>query len=88
MISFIERTMIVPEVHSVLCNVCGREVAKNAIGYFEDYLSLTKDWGFHSPFDGEAHEIELCVDCYTAWTKSFEIPPSVVSKHEMVNRYA
>lgn len=78
MISFIERTTILPQIHSVLCNVCGREVAKNEIGYFEDYLSLSKDWGFHSPYDGEAHKIELCVDCYKTWTSSFEIPPDVV----------
>ena len=75
--AFLERPVMLPELDAVHCNVCGKEVEKNAIGYFEDHVSLTKSWGFHSPYDGEAHAIDLCVDCYKDWTSRFEIPPQV-----------
>jgi len=61
----------------VRCNVCGREVIKDASGYFEDHISLTKAWGYHSPYDGEIHGIDICIDCYQSWIATFEIPPEV-----------
>ena len=75
--AFLEIPTIKNQLETVHCNVCGKEVTKNQVGYFEDHISLTKNWGFHSPYDGEAHEIDLCVDCYSAWTARFEIPPHV-----------
>ncbi|MCL1786562.1 MAG: hypothetical protein FWG38_01135 [Defluviitaleaceae bacterium] len=61
----------------VCCNQCGRGIEKDATGYVEDYILLTKDWGYHSPYDGESHTINLCVDCYKDWTQHFTIPPQV-----------
>ena len=75
--TLVDRPVMQPEVDSVKCNLCGRNVEKNAAGYFEDHISLTKMWGYHSPFDGEAHAIDLCVDCYKGWTSQFEIPPQI-----------
>jgi len=75
--TFENRQAMVPELAAVRCNLCGRDVEKNSVGYLEDHISLTKMWGYHSPYDGEAHEIDLCVDCYDGWTKQFEIPPQV-----------
>lgn len=65
------------EPEAIRCNLCGRYVEKNQIGYFEDHISVTKMWGYHSPYDGEAHAIDLCVDCYENWTRKFQIPPKV-----------
>ena len=70
-----EKTVVRREVADVKCNACGREVGKNACGYMQDYVSLSKEWGYHSPFDVEAHAIDLCVDCYRAWIGNFEIQP-------------
>ena len=75
---FMERDVIQPELADVRCNFCGQDVHKNAVGYFEDHISLSKTWGYHSPYDGEAHAIDLCVGCYQDWIKQFEIPPNVV----------
>jgi len=83
---FLEKPVMLPELDNVHCNVCGREVKKNSVGYFEDHVSLTKNWGFHSPYDCEAHSIDLCVDCYKDWTSHFEIPPQV--EHQTVIPYA
>jgi len=69
------QSAVTPQLVDVRCNACGREVEKQTPGYFEDHVSLTKTWGYHSPFDGEAHEVDLCVDCYSVWIGGFEIPP-------------
>lgn len=75
--TFLQRPAVLPEVADVRCNDCGRHVAKDVTGYFEDHISLTKDWGYHSPYDGQSHTIDLCIDCYKSWTAQFEIPPQV-----------
>jgi len=74
---FMERSVPHQELSEVRCNSCGQDVNKNHIGYFEDHVSLSKTWGYHSPYDGEAHDIDLCVGCYKDWINKFEIPPSV-----------
>ena len=74
---FSEQSVIQPKLDEVRCNSCGQGVTKNAIGYLEDHVSLSKTWGYHSPYDGEAHAIDLCVGCYQDWINKFEIPPGV-----------
>jgi len=78
--TFVSRGATVPEVTCVCCNLCGKEVIQNEFGYFEDYVALKKNWGYHSPFDGEKHAMDLCVDCYINWTKDFEIPVDIECK--------
>jgi hypothetical protein len=72
---FSEKTVVRQELSDVRCNACGRGVGKDASGYLLDHVSLSKQWGYHSPFDGEAHAIDLCVECYRSWITAFEIPP-------------
>ena len=72
---FLDRTVVKKEVSEVHCNACGKEVGKDASGYLLDYVSLNKQWGYHSPFDGESHDIDLCIACYQTWINRFEIPP-------------
>ncbi|MCL2047734.1 MAG: hypothetical protein FWG87_03300 [Defluviitaleaceae bacterium] len=74
---FSERSMPIPQLCNVRCNVCGRDVEKENLDYFEDHMSLTKTWGYFSPFDGEPHNIDLCIECYQDWITKFEIPPYV-----------
>jgi hypothetical protein len=72
---FAEKAVISHELTGVRCNRCGRELLKDEAGYFEDYLSVSKKWGYHSPMDGDLHEFDLCIDCYNEWVKGFQIPP-------------
>jgi len=77
--TFTDHAISVQEITDVCCNECGRAVEKNAFGYFEDYISLEKNWGYHSPYDGESHSIDLCLDCYNGWISKFQIPPDIIS---------
>ncbi|MCL2217951.1 MAG: hypothetical protein FWB91_13170 [Defluviitaleaceae bacterium] len=74
---FMERSTPQPQLAEVRCNSCGQGVNKNDVGYLDDHVSLSKTWGYHSPYDGEAHDIDLCVSCYQDWITRFEIPPRV-----------
>jgi len=74
---FSEHNFMKQAVQCIQCNVCGRDVDKNKSGYFEDHLSISKAWGYHSPYDGEIHGIDVCMDCYHCWTAGFAIPPTV-----------
>jgi len=75
--TFYERPALHSEIADVNCNLCARDINKNMTGYFEDHISLVKHWGYHSPFDGEVHSIDLCVDCYQGLVSQFEIEPQV-----------
>ena len=81
---YAKKGVIRHEPNEVRCNVCGKAVARNEWGYFMDYISLSKAWGFHSPFDGEAHDMDVCVDCYSMWIKEFNIPPVRVGEDAFV----
>jgi len=74
---FLEETVVKQALSNVTCNMCKRNVNKDEAGYFEDHVSISKAWGYHSPYDGEVHAIDVCVDCYQDWTAKFEIPPKV-----------
>jgi hypothetical protein len=72
---YTDNTAVTPELTRVTCNMCGRGIEKNELGYFNDYLSVEKKWGYHSNLDGESHEIDVCLDCYQDWVSQFTIPP-------------
>ncbi len=72
---FAEKTVIRPQLEEVRCNKCGRALRKAGGDYFEDYLSVTKTWGYHSPMDGETHSFDLCAECFAEFVRGFKIPP-------------
>ena len=74
---FLDRTMSKEALGAINCNMCGREIVKNDFGYFEDYLPVSKTWGYGTALDGETHSFNLCIECYTALTESFVLPMKV-----------
>jgi len=51
-------------IQDIFCNICGEKIHKNEYGYYDDFLSIEKKWGYHSDFDGEIHCIDVCQTCY------------------------
>ncbi|MDR1067344.1 MAG: hypothetical protein LBL35_07955 [Clostridiales bacterium] len=72
------------QVESVVCNVCGKEIKKNSFGYFDDFLSVEKKWGYGSPRDGETHDIDICRHCYEKLFEQFKINP--IKRECLVNK--
>lgn len=63
----------VPE--HIICNCCGQEIKITQQHPYPQYVSIRKEWGFDSDYDGELHEIDLCQECYGKWIQTFKISP-------------
>ena len=63
-------------IQDIFCNICGKKIHKNEYGYFDDFLSIEKTWGYHSQFDNETHCIDICQDCYKVFLDSLKIEPN------------
>ena len=56
----------------VICNCCGKEIEKNAHGYFEDYIHIEKKWGYTSDNDGREDVADICEKCWRNITENFK----------------
>lgn len=57
----------VQTVDHIYCDCCGREIQPNK----EDFLHITKEWGYLSNKDGDCHVWDICEACYDKWTSAF-----------------
>ena len=69
---------------SVYCNVCGRELEHHGDILLEDYIQITKQWGYFSEHDLELHKFNICERCYNKLEKLFKIPVSVGKVKEVL----
>lgn len=65
------------KVKYVICNECGKNIRMSE---YKDFLSITKQWGYNSNYDGETHEFDICQDCYENLTSNLKIEPKVTRK--------
>ena len=57
-----------------MCNCCGKEICMEPMDDREEYLEVTKEWGYFSRKDGEVHHFLLCESCYDRLTERFCLP--------------
>lgn len=69
------------QVHIITCNMCGGVIQKNEFGYFDEYFSSEKTWGYGSEHDGETHCIDMCKDCYKELINKMAVSPVSESKN-------
>ncbi|MCL2565598.1 MAG: hypothetical protein FWE24_07305 [Defluviitaleaceae bacterium] len=62
-------------LQDIFCNICGEKIHKNEYGYYDDFLSIEKKWGYHSQFDGETHFIDICQLCYKIFLNNMKLKP-------------
>lgn len=56
------------------CNCCGKPIkVLTDSGIYEDYLAITKKWGYFSNKDLSKHSFIICEACYDQWIKTFAI---------------
>jgi len=68
------KTVVVETVKDIICNACGAVIGVNEYGVRQEHLSIEKRWGFGSAFDGEIHNIDICMPCYEKWLAGMKIP--------------
>lgn len=63
--------------YKTICNKCGREIkVENGIEK-QDYLAVTKQWGYFSSKDGKSYKFIMCEECVDKLAESFVIPVEV-----------
>jgi len=62
-------------IQNIFCNICGEKIHKNELGYYDDFLSIEKRWGYHSQFDDETHCIDVCQLCYKILLDNMKLKP-------------
>lgn len=60
-------------VSEIICNRCGKNIEKDAVGNFVDCLSVDKRWGYGTTIDNEEHSFDLCEDCYKDIIATFKV---------------
>lgn len=71
------------EIH-VCCNVCGRELEHQGEILLEDYIQVTKQWGYFSEHDLELHKFNICEHCYNILEENFKLPVTVGKVKEVL----
>ena len=58
----------------IYCNCCGKKLLVEKTGEREDYLFVSKEWGYFSGKDGIEHRFDLCEACYDKIIGQFQLP--------------
>jgi hypothetical protein len=76
---FAMRSTMEEKLDKVICNCCGKEIAKDSYGYIQDYVHIEKEWGYFSNKDGEKHSLDLCEACYDKLLEQCRVLPENIS---------
>lgn len=69
---------------NLFCNKCGKTIEiKNGLAR-EDYVMITKSWGYFSEKDGRRDTFCLCESCYGEITAGFVLPITQEEQTELV----
>ena len=68
----------------LFCNKCGKQILIEHGIAREDYVTVTKSWGYFSGKDGSRETFCLCETCYDEMTAAFVLPVSQEELTELV----
>lgn len=68
----------------MFCNKCGKKLLEENGIFREDYVKITKSWGYFSNKDGRRDTFRLCECCYDEITAAFILPVEQEEQTEFV----
>lgn len=68
----------------IICNKCGKEIETRQGIAREDFIKITKPWGYFSKKDGWTQEFVLCEDCVGKMVENFTVPSNLFETTEMI----
>lgn len=68
----------------IRCNQCGKILEYEENGRQEDFLKVSKEWGYFSKKDLELHEFYMCESCYDKLIQGFQIPVQTKDVEEVL----
>lgn len=66
----------------LICNCCGRTLRQENGICREDFVRITKKWGFFSAKDLQKHTLIVCEGCYDEWVRRLAVPPQITEDTE------
>ncbi len=66
----------------LICNSCGRTLHQENGICREDFVRITKKWGFFSSKDLQKHTLIVCEACYDSWIQGLAVPPQITEDTE------
>lgn len=68
----------------IICNKCGREIKIVNDIPREDFLEVSKQWGYFSKKDGKNYKFFMCENCVDELAATFKVPVEVTDNTELV----
>ena len=65
------------KIKLIVCNMCACDIDITSNPYVDNHISIEKMWHYGSPFDGELHSIDLCLECYDKLLQILRIAPNL-----------
>ena len=66
----------------LICNCCGRQLRQENGICREDFVRITKKWGYFSDKDLQKHTLIICETCYDNWIQGLAVPPQITEDTE------
>ena len=66
----------------LVCNGCGRTLRQEHGICREDFVRITKKWGFFSSKDMQKHTLIICEACYDKWIRGLVVQPEITEDTE------
>ncbi|PKM93381.1 MAG: hypothetical protein CVU84_16310 [Firmicutes bacterium HGW-Firmicutes-1] len=70
------------ENNEIKCNQCGQVIQDTSA--YEEYLEVSKSWGYFSNKDLQTHTFHLCESCYDGLIEKFIIPIDIKKNNEAI----
>lgn len=68
----------------IICNKCGRELTVENGIIKQDFISVTKPWGYFSNKDGKTCKFILCEECSDSLMADFVVPVEITDTTELL----
>lgn len=77
---YVDTTINTKKEEIIVCNKCGKKIAKLNDIWMEEVLQVNKEWGYFSKKDGREDSFDLCETCYDELVASFVVPIEIKEK--------
>ncbi|MBE5946075.1 MAG: hypothetical protein E7259_03910 [Lachnospiraceae bacterium] len=72
------------DLNQISCNKCGKQMKRENGVIKQDFLEVTKAWGYFSKKDGKTCNFTICEECFDKMIEEFKIPVEVTDTIELL----
>lgn len=72
------------DLEQITCNKCGKQMKRENGVIKQDFLEITKAWGYFSQKDGKTYSFALCEECCDKMIEGFMVPVDIKDTTELL----